>query len=64
MGKAIYCDRCNELFNTSEVEVKRVTISGVFNEDLVVDLCLGCATNIEGYIYGDNLKKNGKKKTK
>lgn len=62
MGKAVYCDRCGDLFNTSEIEVKKVRINGAFNEELVVDLCIECARNIEGYVYGDDLKKKKQKK--
>jgi hypothetical protein len=64
MGEAMYCDRCGKLFNTSEIEVKKVKICGVFNEDLECDLCMGCARGIEGYVYGDDLKKRRKVKTK
>jgi len=60
MGNAVYCDRCGKLFNTSEVDVDNVTINGVFNNDLIVDLCKDCGRGIEDYVYGIDLKKKKK----
>ena len=57
MGNAKYCDRCKELYNTAEIEVKKVTISGAFDEDLVADLCPVCIRSIEAHLWGDDLKK-------
>ena len=57
MGKAMYCDRCEELFNTSEIEVSRVKLVGVFQEDLKADLCTSCCLEMEKFLYGDDLKK-------
>ena len=60
MGKAYYCDRCGRLQNESELESKEVIISGVFNEDLKVIMDVGCARDIEDFVYGNDLKKKKK----
>jgi len=56
MGKAIYCDRCGKLFNSSEVEMYKIKVSGAFNEDLTADFCEGCKSEIEGFLQGDDKK--------
>ena len=61
MGKAYYCDRCGKLQDESELESCEVVISGVFNEDLKVTMDIGCAREIEDFVYGDDLKKKKKK---
>jgi len=64
MGKAIYCDRCGELFNTSEVECYKIIVSMNNYDDLKVDFCQGCRNQIESFLYGDELKKQKKKNRK
>ena len=61
MGRAIYCDRCNKLFNTAEINIKKGKIVGLWNNDLIFDMCPECRDALEMFIYGDDLKqKNGK----
>lgn len=60
MGKAYYCDRCGKLRNEAELESKEVVISGIFNEDLKVLMDIGCAREIEQFVYGEDLKKKKK----
>lgn len=64
MGKAIYCDRCGKLFNTSEIDIKRGKLVGFWNEDIVVDLCPECRSGLENYVYGDDFKEFEKEQNK
>ncbi len=61
MGKAIFCDRCNELFNAREVDVKSGKLVDFWNEDMEVDLCPICRSSVEEHVFGMDIKKKKKK---
>lgn len=61
MGNAIFCDRCNRLFNQREIDVKRGKLVGFWNEDMEVDLCPECRNSLEEHAFGEDIKKKKKK---
>lgn len=61
MGKAIYCDRCGKLFNKAEIDIKKGSLVGFWNEEIIVDLCPKCLSGLDDYVWGEDLIKKNKK---
>jgi len=57
MGKAYYCDRCGELFNTAEVTCYKIVVSMGYSEEIKVDFCSECRDKIEDFLYGNDIEK-------
>lgn len=64
MGNAIYCDRCNKLFNTAEIDVRHGKLADFWGEDIEVDLCPECLSGLDDYVHGEDLNKHPKKRQK
>lgn len=60
MGKAIYCDRCNRLMNKNIGHIRNFRIVGLWNEDMKLDFCDECRSELDEFVHGDDLKKKKK----